>query len=56
MSGVDDNFAARCEECGATLTEQEVLDAREAGQPFLCSVHLAEALPAVEEPEPPAAA
>lgn len=56
MSGVEDNFAARCEECGAELTAQEIEDAREAGRPFLCSVHLAEDLPAVEEPEPPSAA
>lgn len=57
MSAVEDNFSARCEECGAELTQQEIEDAREAGRPFLCSVHLAEDLPAVEpEPEPPAAA
>jgi hypothetical protein len=56
MSGVDDNFAVRCEECGAALTEQEIHEAREAGRPFLCSVHLAEDLPAVEEPDEPDAA
>ncbi len=56
MSAVEDNFSATCEECGAALTQQEIDDAREAGRPFLCSVHLAEDLPAVVEPDEPDAA
>jgi hypothetical protein len=57
MSAVEDNFSARCEECGVALTRQEIEDAREAGRPFLCSVHIAEDLPEVaEEAEPPDAA
>jgi hypothetical protein len=34
--------------CGARLTEPEIEAAREAGGPFLCSVHAAELLPAEE--------
>ena len=45
---LDDNFARRCEVCGATLSEDEILQARELGQPFVCSQHAAEALPAEE--------
>lgn len=43
---LDDNFARRCEVCGATLSEDEILQARELGQPFVCGQHAAEALPA----------
>ena len=32
--------------CGARLTAPEIEAAREAGGPFLCSVHAAEELPA----------
>jgi methionyl-tRNA synthetase len=34
----------RCEECGATLTEQELRTVLESGSPALCSVHAAESL------------
>jgi hypothetical protein len=44
--GLDDNFATRCEVCGATLSQDEILEARERGEPFLCSQHAAENLPA----------
>jgi hypothetical protein len=43
---LDDNFARRCEVCGATLSKDEILQARELGQPFVCGQHAAEALPA----------
>jgi hypothetical protein len=43
---LDDNFARRCEVCGATLSEDEILQARELGQPFVCAQHAAEILPA----------
>lgn len=38
-----------CTECGATLTEEEIRAALEAGGTYLCSVHAAELLPAEEE-------
>jgi hypothetical protein len=50
---LDDSLERRCQECGAPLSQAEILAARESGGPFLCSVHTAEALPAEEaEPEP----
>jgi len=48
---VEDTFERRCQECGAPLTDAEILAAREKGGPFLCSVHSAESLPAEEEEE-----
>ena len=51
---LEDNLARTCAVCGAVLTEGEIVAAREAGGPFLCSVHTAEALP-VEELAPDAA-
>ena len=33
----------RCEECGATLTPQELKLVLESGGPVLCSIHAAEA-------------
>ena len=44
-----DPFEPRCEVCGADLTESEIHVAREAGGPFLCSVHVAEELPAQDD-------
>lgn len=41
----------RCEVCGAALTDREKEAALEAGGPTLCSVHLAELEPALEEAE-----
>lgn len=49
--GVEDNLEQRCGVCGAALSMQELETAREAGGPFLCSLHVAEELPAIEEPE-----
>jgi hypothetical protein len=48
---LEDSLERRCQECGAPLTQEEILSARESGGPFLCSVHTAEALPAEEEDE-----
>jgi hypothetical protein len=45
---LEDSFERRCQDCGAPLTEAEILTARETGGPFLCSVHSAESLPAEE--------
>jgi hypothetical protein len=49
VAGIDepleDNFATRCEICGATLTQAEIAEAREAGSPFVCGLHAAELLP-----------
>jgi hypothetical protein len=42
----DDNFGTRCEICGATLTQAEIAEVREAGSPFVCGLHAAELLPA----------
>ena len=45
---LDDTLEQRCAVCGAPLTEAEIGAAREAGGPFLCSVHAAEDEPAEE--------
>jgi hypothetical protein len=45
---LDDTIARTCAVCGAKLTTQEIKDAREAGGPFLCSVHALEESPADE--------
>ena len=45
---LDDTIARTCAVCGAELTTSEIKDAREAGGPFLCSVHAAEEAPADE--------
>jgi hypothetical protein len=39
----------RCEECGAKLTEQELALTLERGGPTLCSIHLAELEPVLED-------
>jgi hypothetical protein len=41
-------YEARCEICGTELTQPEIHIAREANGPFLCSVHAAEELPALD--------
>jgi len=43
---LDDTLEESCAVCGARLTGLEIEAAREAGGPFLCSVHAAEQLPA----------
>jgi hypothetical protein len=45
---IEDNFDERCAVCGGVLTGEEIEASREAGGPFLCSVHAAETLPAEE--------
>ena len=43
---LEDTLEKTCTVCGAHLTTPEIEAAREAGGPFLCSVHAAEVLPA----------
>jgi hypothetical protein len=45
---LDDTLARRCEVCGAQLTTLEIESSREAGGPFLCTVHALEEAPADE--------
>ncbi len=45
---LDDTIAHTCAVCGAALKTSEIKDAREAGGPFLCTVHAAEEAPADE--------
>ena len=45
---LEDSLEQTCTVCGARLTALEIEAAREAGGPFLCSVHAAEELPAAE--------
>jgi hypothetical protein len=45
---LDETLERTCGVCGAPLTTQEILQSRETGGPFLCSVHAAEELPAEE--------
>ena len=45
---LEDTLEQTCAVCGARLTRQEILESRESGGPFLCSVHAAEELPAEE--------
>ncbi len=46
----------RCEECGVTLTAQELQTVLETGGPVLCTVHATEAKPLIlaEEEDPEA--
>jgi hypothetical protein len=44
-----ESMGDRCEVCGAALTDREKEAALEAGGPTLCSVHLAELEPALED-------
>jgi hypothetical protein len=46
---LDEPFAERCTVCGVALTQGEIEAAREAGGPFLCTVHAAEELPAEDD-------
>jgi hypothetical protein len=43
---LEETLERSCAVCGARLTTPEIEAAREAGGPFLCSVHAAEELPA----------
>jgi hypothetical protein len=44
---LDANLHRHREVCGTPLTDAEIEAAREAEGPFLCSVHVAEELPAI---------
>ena len=48
---LEDTLEDSCAVCGAKLTVLEIEAAREAGGPFLCSVHAAEELPAEDVPD-----
>ena len=50
---LEDTLEQTCAVCGARLTRQEILESRESGGPFLCSVHAAEELPAEEAAQLP---
>ena len=45
---LDDTIARTCAVCGAKLTTPEIVAGREAGGPFLCTVHAMEEAPADE--------
>jgi hypothetical protein len=45
---LDDTISHTCAVCGAQLTTQEIEQGREAGGPFLCTVHAMEVAPAEE--------
>ena len=44
-----DTAGDRCEECGAKLTQREMELVLERGGPTLCSIHMAEVVPVVDE-------
>lgn len=44
-----ESAADRCEECGATLTEDELRRVLETGGPNLCSVHAADVVQVPDE-------
>ena len=46
-----DSLERRCAVCGAELTEEEIHASREAGGPFLCSLHASEEVPMGQEEE-----
>jgi hypothetical protein len=46
---LDDTISRKCAVCGAQLTTQEIVAGREAGGPFLCTVHAMEEAPTEEE-------
>lgn len=48
-----DDLGDHCEECGVPLTEAEQQAALESGGPALCSVHAAEAEPAIAVEDDP---
>jgi hypothetical protein len=50
---IDDTIARTCAVCGAELTTQEIEQGREAGGPFLCTVHALEEAPGEEISEEP---
>jgi hypothetical protein len=45
---LEDTLERTCAVCGARLTALEIETAREAGGPFLCTIHAAEEAPAAD--------
>jgi hypothetical protein len=43
----------RCEECGALLTERELQLVLERGGPTLCTIHMNDVVPVVEDDADP---
>jgi hypothetical protein len=48
-----DHAGERCEECGARLTERELQLVLERGGPTLCTIHMNEVVPVVEDESDP---
>ena len=44
-----DQAGERCEECGAKLTQRELQLVLERGGPTLCSIHMADVVPVVDD-------
>ena len=44
-----DHAGERCEECGAKLTPRELELVLERGGPTLCTIHLTEVVPVVDD-------
>ena len=44
-----DHAGERCEECGAKLTPRELELVLERGGPTLCTIHMAEVVPVVDD-------
>jgi len=49
---VDPVIERTCAECGARLTQEEIVASLESGGPYLCSVHAAEEVPIADEDQP----
>jgi hypothetical protein len=48
-----DQAGERCEECGARLTERELQLVLERGGPTLCTIHMNDVVPVVEDDSDP---
>ena len=49
---IDPVIERTCTECGAKLTDDEIVASLDAGGPYLCSVHASEEVPLASEDEP----
>lgn len=49
---IDPVIERTCTECGAKLTDDEIVASLDAGGPYLCSVHASEEVPLTTEDEP----
>lgn len=47
--GVEDNLEQQCSVCGVVLSDAEIEMSREAGGPFLCTVHAEEETPVASD-------